>query len=134
VSVDMATARAIRLPRWASILALTSLVVLASFGLRWCVSMVGQAMPMHCHGCTANMDATEHMAWWQSQLQSVPATHGSFVLLALLVLAIVAVAPVVAVAPAFAPFQFSRQRFRPPGASYLAALLADGILNPKIYS
>jgi hypothetical protein len=36
--------------------------------------------------------------------------------------------------PVASAVQFSRQRFKPPGGSYLSELLADGILNPKIYS
>lgn len=79
------------------------------------------------------MDVGEHLAWWQDQLRSTPAAGIEFSILAFLVLAIV-VAPLAAVAtPLLVDVRFQRQRFRPPGASYLDEMLSDGILNPKLF-
>ncbi len=79
------------------------------------------------------MDVGEHLAWWQDQLRSTPAASIHLGILAALVLAIV-VAPLAAVAaPLLVDVRFQRQRFRPPGASYLDEMLSDGILNPKLF-
>lgn len=121
-------------PRWATVLAAGALAVLATVGLRWCVAMATHG-PEHCHGCGSSMgmDVGEHLAWWQDQLRSTPAHGSEFSILVLLAFAVVAV-PLAAVAAPLADVRFQRQRFRPPGASYLADMLSDGILNPKIFS
>ncbi len=116
-------------------MAAAALAVLATVGLRWCVAMASHA-PEHCHGCGSSMgmDVGEHLAWWQGQLRSTPAVGIEFSILTLLVLAIV-VAPLAAVAtPLLVDVRFQRQRFRPPGASYLDEMLSDGILNPKLFA
>lgn len=122
-------------PRWATFTAAVALAVLATVGLRWCVAMASHA-PEHCHDCGSSMgmDVGEHLAWWQGQLRSTPAADIDLSILAFLVLAIAVASLTAAATPLPVDVRFQRQRFRPPGASYLAEMLSDGILNPKLYS
>ena len=120
-------------PRYVAIVATVALILLATVGLQWCMVMASHASE-HCHGCGTTMDVGEHLAWWQGQLQSTPASSLDLGLLALLVLVVMAAVPALVVAPLLVDARFQLQRFRPPGANYLTELFSAGILNPKVFS
>ncbi len=119
--------------RLAAGVVVVALALLATVGLQWCMVMASHASE-HCHGCGTTMDVGEHLAWWQGQLQSTPASSLDLGLLALLVLVVMAAVPALVVAPLLVDARFQLQRFRPPGANYLTELFSAGILNPKVFS